>query len=460
MTLNAAYTREYLDIMTGLSGDIPGRRKAHAYMEQSTAIVHNTHVISSFVPRLFDRATYDEFKSVSETTHSILCKVMQRYLDDAEYRTVFSFDERMVDLILIPRGYDALLPFARVDVFMNEDNLTCGFCEFNADGSSGMNENRELTASIHGTPTFDEFSNRHHVQECELFYSWVDEFASIYSTFTNKVASPRFAICDFLNANAVTAEFEVYRRCFEDRGYPCTICDVRDLRFDGSVLHDADGNRIDAIWRRSVTNDILDHWDESQQLIEAVHAGAVALIGSFAGHIVHDKQIFDVLFHPQTQAFLTQSENDFIARHVPRTRFLEDGEVDIKTIRAHKDDWIIKPTDRYGSADVYSGNMCTKDEWNALIDRFANGAAGAPFLVQTFLKPYRTQLVPPDFHIDEESDEEVSRAVECYNNLNGLYLFNGSFTGVFSRLGPKPVISEPNGDLTSATLWVDCGLPQ
>ena len=43
---------------------------------------------------------------------------------------------------------------------------------------------------------------------------------------------------------------------------------------------------------------MLEFWDESQALIEAVKAQKVALIGSFAGHIVHDKQIFEALFNP------------------------------------------------------------------------------------------------------------------------------------------------------------------
>ena len=34
-------------------------------------------------------------------------------------------DPRLEELILLPRGYDALLPFARVDTFLNEDDYTC-----------------------------------------------------------------------------------------------------------------------------------------------------------------------------------------------------------------------------------------------------------------------------------------------------------------------------------------------
>ena len=32
--------------------------------------------------------------------------------------------------------------------------MTAKFCEFNADGSSGMNENREITASMQGCAAY------------------------------------------------------------------------------------------------------------------------------------------------------------------------------------------------------------------------------------------------------------------------------------------------------------------
>ena len=454
-TANAALTEEYFAIADSLGGDIEGRRAARAYMLDSTAIVHHRVVASSFIPRLYDRRTYDAMKDVVETTHRILCKVIERYLEDESYREVFSYDERLAELILLPRGYDAVLPFARFDIFLDEDDLDCAFCEFNGDGSSGMNENREITNSIAGSATMRAFKERHRVQGCDLFDAWVDEFCAIYATYEHKVDHPRFAICDYLE-NSVVDEFRVFAELFSRRGIPCTVCDVRDLQFDGEVLTDKEGLPVNAIWRRSVTNDVLEHWDSSQALIEAVRAEKVALIGSFAGHIVHDKQIFEALFDPRTQAFLTEEEIAFVERTVPQTRFLDSEHVDLDAIKAGKDAWIIKPTDAYGAADVYAGCFSTQEEWEERIDRFANGAAGAPFLVQRYITPFKTLTLPPDLEIENLADDEVSREGALYNNLEGLYCYNGRFQGVFSRLGPYPTISKPMAGITSATIWVDC----
>ena len=171
---------------------------------------------------------------------------------------------------------------------------------------------------------------------------------------------------------------------------------------------------------------------------------------------MHDKQINKALFHPKTREFLTEAEIAFVEDTVPFTAFLDSSEVDIDKIRAEKDKWIIKPTDAYGGDDVYAGRQVTQDEWDRVIDKFANGAAGAPFIVQTFIAPYKTEVVP--YETVEETralaESIPNFKVEKYNNLNGLYLFNGQFAGVFSRLGPHHIITKPMGAITCATIWV------
>lgn len=451
---NADHTDEYFDILDELDGDIPSRRAAYGYMQDSTAIVHHEVVACSFIPRLFNAKTYETMKQAAEMTHRILCKVMQRYLDDADYRRLFDFDDRLKELILLPRGYDSILPFARVDTFLDEETYAVRFCEFNGDGSAGMNENREITNSIRNSETLKVFMEDHKVQGCDLFRPWVDKFIEIYSTYIHKVDNPRFAICDYLE-NGVVDEFHVFCDMFKEAGYDCTVCDVRSLTFDGDVLTDGSGKRIDAIWRRCVTNDVLDHWSESGALIDAVRAEKVALIGSFAGHIVHDKQIFDVLMRNETLAFLDADEIAFLEQAIPATDFLDSSYVNLAQIKENKDEWIIKPADHYGADHVYAGCEVSAHEWEALIDRFADSREGYAFIVQRYIRPFKTKTLPPDTGIDSLPDGDISSDPVLYNNLNGLYLYDGHFQGVFSRLGPHPTICKQNDGMTSATLWVD-----
>lgn len=455
MQKNAELTAAYFQIIDDLDGDIEGRRKAYEYMKSSTAIVHHEVVACSYVPRLFNQKSYETMKQASELTHSILCKVMERYLDDPNYRKLFDFDERLERLILIPRRYESMLPFARVDVFFNEDEYSIKFCEFNGDGSAGMNENREITNSINDCPTMTRFKSGRKVYKCDLFTPWVDDFINIYSTFENKVDNPTFAICDYLE-NGVVDEFYIFAKKFEEAGVPCIVCDVRELSYDGSTLVSADGTRIDAIWRRCVTNDVIDHWNESQDLIKAVEDGAVALIGSFAGHLVHDKQIFDVLMMDETLEFLTADEIDFLEQTIPTTSFLDEKDVNLQQVIDNKDEWIIKPADHYGADNVYAGCELSQAAWMDVVERFANNASGYQFIVQRYIKPFKTDTLPPDSEILEKADIDISDRPVSYNNLSGLYLYDGKFQGVFSRLGPHPTISKQNDGMTAATIWVDC----
>ena len=309
-----------------------------------------------------------------------------------------------------------------------------------------------------GSDTFRTFAENHAVQGCDLFMPWVRAFMDIYGTFRFKVENPRVAICDYLE-NGVVDEFHIFAEKFREAGVECVVADVRELSFDGEVLTTPDGLPVNAIWRRSVTNDVLEFWDDSQDLINAVRARKVALIGAFSGHIVHDKQLFEVLFAPETQAFLTEEEIAFVEETVPMTAFLNDDQVNIDQIRANREEWIIKPTDHYGADNVYAGCEVSQEEWERVIDEFANERAGYPFIVQRYIRPFKTDTLPPDRGINEALDGAVESEPVPYNNLNGLYLYNGHFQGVFSRLGPHPTISKTNDGMTAATIWVDCDVP-
>ena len=457
MPTNAQLTDEYLALVAERGGDAQGRLAAREHMNNSTAIYHHEVVDSSYVPRLYSRETHERFAYIAETTYSILSKVMREYLENPSYRHVYDIDPRLVELILLPRGYDALLPFARVDLFLNEDDMSAQFCEFNADGSSGMNENREITASIANSEPFKAFAAAHQVRTCneELFAGWVDEFLKIYDTYDSKVANPHVAIVDFLE-NAITEEFKIFAGLFAERGIECSVYDVRDLAFENGELigkkafYGRDNAKIDAIWRRSVTNDIIDNWEASQALISAVRERKVALIGSFAGHLVHDKQIFQVLHMPETQALLTDEESAFVRDTVPFTSFLTSDVVAERNVKATRENWIIKPTDAYGSKDVFAGSNYSDEQWVEIVDTHVDSKAGAPFLVQRYCTPFKTLAIPL---YGTEADATVEPSP--YNNMEGLYIYNGRFTGVFSRLGPEPVICKKTHGITAATIWVD-----
>lgn len=458
-TKNAEYTAEYLRCVEDFDPSGEGRRACWDYLEHSTSRYAGITVYSAYVPRLFDQATYDTFDRYCDITHRILVKVTEEYLENPAFRDVFSYSDRIRDLILLPRDYDSVLPLIRIDLFLDENTLEGRFCEFNADGSSGMNENREINIGVEQSDPYKAFAERHDIQNCvrPTFDGWVDEFLRIYDTYRFKVDKPHIAIVDFLD-HAVVEEFKVFGRLFEERGYTFSVFDISELSFDGDRLvgHNAYYGEsevaIDAIWRRCISSDVAERWEESQPLIEAVRQRKVALIGSFAGHIVHDKQIFRALFDPRVKAILTDEENAFVEATVPFTAFLDSEHVDLDEVKSDPAAWIIKPFDSYGSQNVYPGRDYSVEEWSEIIDAHANSAdGGTPYLVQRFCTPFQTETIPL---YGKEAD--YSAAPQPFNNLSGLFIYNGHFAGVFSRLGPNSIILGAKGGVTAPSLWVDC----
>ncbi len=460
-------TEEYVRTIESLNGDTPGRVEAWDYLKHSTNIYRGTVVACDFFPKLFDARLRDRLCDVASMTYGIFKKIMQHYLDDPAYREVYDFDPLMERLILADRGYESYLPFARIDLFLNEEDLSVPSCEFNADGASGMNENREAENAIAQSESFITFAQTHTLTSMNpvMFDAWPAEFLRIYrsSALAQKrgVTTPHVALVDYLEAS-VLEEFKLYREKFEARGIPCSIFDVRNLSYDGTPLTGMsayeglghEGLPIDAIWRRAVGTDVLEHRDESEAFISAYLDGNVVLIGSFLGQLIHDKQVFRVMRDVRTQAFLTPEEIAFVEATIPKTEYLSYDTVDVRAIKANKDGWVIKPTDGYGSKDVFCGPAFEQSEWEALVDAHVDAACGIPFVVPEFVPPYK----PPSLAMRGNPCDEAA-PFQQNNNLTGLYIIDGQLAGIFSRLGPNPLILGRMGGLTAPSFWVDCASP-
>ncbi len=104
------------------------------------------------------------------------------------------------------------------------------------------------------------------------------------------------------------------------------VYDVRDLAFENSELinkkafYGRDNAKIDAIWRRSAPTTSSTTGRRRRRLSRPCAKRKVARIGSFAGHIVHDKQIFEVLSHARKPS-AAHRRGKRVRRAVPFPRF-------------------------------------------------------------------------------------------------------------------------------------------
>ena len=440
------------DIEKDMKGHAVTGQEAKQYVLNSTAKYHNRVPRSMYIPKLFTKKEVDICDELIRDLFGIFGKVMKEYRENQEYRKLFGFDERMEELILKEEAYSTEVPMARIDIFYNEETGEFKFCEFNTDGSSAMNEDRELNNAMKLTKAYQTFAKNHEISTFELFDSWVEEFAEIYKEYADKFGKsevPNVAIVDFLE-HATYSEFQVFQERFEAHGIPCVICDVRKISWDGQHCYTPEGMRIDAIYRRAVTSDILNHYDEVQGLIEAVKCNGVCLVGEFRTQIVHNKILYKVLHLPETMELLTEKERRYVRAHVPYTvsltKELMEANTELKeNVYTDKNGWIIKPEDSYGSYGVHAGVECkTEEEWIGYVEQ----ALDQGYILQEFCTPYRLP------NVDLLNEKPELRKWCTTSNLTGIFVYNGKMKGLYSRTSFSDIISTQYSEMSSATMIV------
>lgn len=434
------YYRGIID--SDIKKHIKSAEEERIYIENSTARYHGNIVYTMYIPKLFTQSAAEYFAKITDTMYGIMIKVIKEYEKNAEYRKLFGFEKRLEELILRPDRYDCKLPIARIDIFFNEDDFSFKFCEFNTDGASAMNEDRELNNAVSRTAAFKKFGERYETYTFELFDSWIDEFMRIYKTYPKAKDVPCVAIVDFMSS-ASDNEFNVFKERFEKRGIRCEICEITELAYENGKLIAPSGAEIDAIYRRAVTCDIMKNYDRVQPFIEAVKNDDVCLIGDFRTQIVHNKRVFKILHDDMTLMFLTPEEREFVKEHIPFTTFLTPEAVKENDVLRTKDNWVIKPEDSYASKGVYAGvEFENEADWI----KHVSENIGDGYLLQEYVKPYEA------LNIDLPHDKNAQ--YRNYSSITGLFVYGGKFSGIYSRIAKTGIISTQYSEMSLASVVV------
>ena len=379
------------------------------------------------IPSVFSEAETGDFRRIVKTTYGILEKVIARYLEDPSYRALFPFSKELEELICVPRGYASLLPIARFDIFYNEETGDFKYCEINTDGTSAMNEDRVINEALALNPAHREVAKSWDFTTFELFDSWVDRFLAIYETYDKKKDKPNIAIVDFLDGVSIE-EFHEFARRFRARGYSCEVTEIRNLTYEEGILRDERGRQIDLIYRRAVTTDVMEHYEEITPFLDAVRDRAVCLIGAFCTQVVHNKWLFTLLHKKETLDLLTEDERAFVKAHIPFTGLLSESTCDLPAVLSDKDNWIIKPLDSYAASGVYAGCDFSPEEWKEKVLSFLD----RDYICQEYVRPYQSLNVDLN---------EPGTSLRPYANLVGLFVYDGDFAGIYCRLSDRGIIS-------------------
>ena len=395
------------------------------------------------IPKVYDEETVEHFREISRKSHTIFEKVIKEYLEHEDYRKLFPFSKELEELILLPVNCGSLLPIARFDLFYNEENGDFKFCEINTDGTAAMIRDPEIRKALINDPAHQAVIRKYDLEPFELFDSWVEIFMTLYEKYPKKKKDPNVAIVDILD-NATMGDFEKFARHFQKAGINCEICDIRTLEYRDGALYSPAGNRIDAVYRRAVTADIMDHYDETGAFISAAKDDAVFFAGSFATQVIHSKWLFYVLHLERTKRFLTEEERVFVDKHVPFTTELSEKYISLDEVLQNKDRYMIKPMDAYASKGVYAaGPEYGAYEW----ERLVTGIYGKEgYICQEYCRQYLTDNI--DFAWGDGKWHP-------FINMPGLYTYNGIFKGILMRMAcDEKIIVAHENERTAAVFTV------
>ena len=129
--------------------------------------------------------------------------------------------------------------------------------------------------------------------------------------------------------------------------------------------------------------------------------------------------------------------------HVPYTALMTADYLPYEDIIANKDHYIIKPLDSYGSKGVFAGvEFENSEDWKKMVDSHCKEG----YLVQEFCVPYQTKNI--DFSKGADTDFiDVS-------NLTGLFVYDGQFQGIYSRVSRGKIISTQYSEIALPTIVV------
>lgn len=432
---------EYVQIAEDLGGDAASHEAGDAFLSTTNALYHGGPVQWSFVPKVFSGRDLGYLAWIAETMGGIMEKVTARFVKDAGFRALFKLDPAIERLACMPNAFPVQIPIARVDIFLDEVTGAFKFCELNTDGSSGMLVTEEVTRTNLLTATGSEFAQRHGVAAFDIYGACVAAILSCYRDAGGSAVHPRVAAVDYAES-IVREEIEEFGRVFAEHGAELRFTDIRDLTYEDGVLRDAAGP-IDCVWRRVVISEMLEKpCDGADALMACAEDGRVPIVGGFRTWPCATKTVFAVLHSEAVEDVLTSAERAFVREHVPAT-YLLDASSDLAPF-SERERWIAKPRDGYNSIGVCAGRDCTDAEWRAVLAEVARSGG----IVQEYVVPYASPNV-------EGGVAGQDRPFESYMNMEGLFLFNGRFSGVFTRCGQASVIGEFAGRLNMGCLVVE-----
>ncbi|MEX0641215.1 MAG: hypothetical protein WD468_00860 [Pirellulales bacterium] len=255
--------------------------------------------------------------------------------------------------------------------------------------------------------------------------------------------------------NQLTHELDLMVESFTNHDRPSAILDVRELTFrhgrlawrDHGISLSYDKFRISVptsrnhCWREGFETRYAD-------FLAAARAGSFVAVNSLIAQTIgEDKSLLGLLRSDEIAHLFDAAEREFLAQHILWTHRLEDTTVDyegesidlVPYVRAHREQFVIKPCHEGRGFEVVIGREATADQWN----RLCAVDPATPRVVQQYVEPLQLPVV---------CEIPGGAAVrEMYLTL-GLATVGGRYRGVLSRVSPSRVTNVAREGMVQAVL--------
>ena len=393
-------------------------------------------------PHFITAGDWARVKATCEIVWGALQKVKDAAVENGTILDELGLTEVERELVKIDPGYAQVSPTSRLDSFLTDDAYS--FVELNGESPAGIAYADSATEIFKSLPVMQRFMERYEVIGFDGRPKLLEVLLSCWDEFCGGKADrkPVIAIVD-LKGLPTQKEFELFRDYFEAAGYDAVIASPEELEFEAGRLY-LGSVAIDVVYKRLLVNEYLPIMDRYPALLDAYRAGAICMVNSFRGKLVHKKAIFAVLTNERYQHLFNEAELAAIRENIPWTRkfraerTINSGtEVDlVEWTRENAHRLVLKPNDDYGGQGIFIGWNSTAEEW---ADAIQTALANGDYLVQE-----RVSTAKEDFPMTFGGGMERWSMIEQLVDLDPL-LFNGVVGSAFTRLSSSELANVTAG---------------
>jgi len=410
-------------------------------LESSKLIFGGRRLAPYLRPHFVAESDWTKVTATCETIFGALQKVKDAAIESEEMLDELGVTEIERELVKIDPGYSHVSPTSRLDSFLTDESYS--YVELNGESPAGIAYSDSASAIFRELPVVEKFSQRYRLRTLEGRSKLLDVLTTCYSEYCGGKPhhSPTIAIVDLKDLPTIK-EFELFRDFFELHGYRSLICSPDELEFSGSRLS-FQGTEIDIVYKRLLVNEYLPIMESQPALLDACRAGAICMVNSFRGKLVHKKAIFAVLTNERYTHLFSEDELSAIKKHVPWSRMFREVRTENKGVTVELVEWtrsnahklVLKPNDDYGGSGIFIGWNSSESEWDEAIN---TALADGDYIVQERVKTAKEMF--PMLTDDAGNWEMVEQLVD----LDPL-LFLGKVGSAFTRLSSTELANVSSG---------------